>query len=279
MSSYENKPPTILDDGGSILITRARGEWGGCLPLGAWSAPLVVLAAVSSTSRIVWAFQRNFAVFLLTLAFAVAAILGFCTATRVESVVTITRPCVPLRVSISTALEFISVWLSVEEPIECGSRITWCGSPDHLTSSLLLSATSHCLYFTCFLDGKGRRNGISTFITTTVWLLNLCITLNVYNGDVIHALLTPLQENYEYIIGHFIVIVVALFSRDDDLTLWLTATMAIVANLYWVGAYPFTAGAGGERHRTEFYDTHSYIANAYHCVIMMRLFLWQHEYH
>lgn len=253
--------------------------WGGLngvLPLGAISLPFVALLTLSSVCRVVHAFMYGGVTALFSLALLVATLLSFYSA-RTTIKVPRSDNIDILFVVISTILENASLGLSIEEFLPCSSRLTWCGPPDHLTSSLLLSLLSQSFYFMCILDRNGRYNNKSTVVIAVVWLMNLCITLNIYNGDAVSLLFaTQFQENYEYALGHFAVIAVGLITRDDDVALWLTATIAILVNLYWVGAYPF-GDDNDIRHRTEYYDTQNYIANAYNYIVMTRIYLWQNS--
>lgn len=168
------------------------------------------------------------------------------------------------------AIELISLFVAVEEAYECSSRLSWCGSPDHFTVSVLLSVISHCVFFVISTKGSRRRNLATTVAAAFAWLATTAIVLNIYNGDLLTTL--DIHENYEYTLTHFLVVVVAAITDDDDLLLWATPVLAILFNLYWVANYPFYQA--DDRHRTEFYDTQVYIAMTYHFLLAYRCITW-----
>lgn len=68
------------------------------------------------------------------------------------------------------AIELISLFVAVEEAYECSSRLSWCGSPDHFTVSVLLSVISHCVCFVMATKGSRRRNRATTAAAVLAWL-------------------------------------------------------------------------------------------------------------
>ena len=171
---------------------------------------------------------------------------------------------------VAILLEAASLLFEVEELIDCPRRLTWCGPPDHFTSSVLLSLLSHAMAFVCLTAGGWRGNPWTGAAAVVAWLASLLVVLNAYNGD-----LSGLHENYEYTLPHFLVVAVAAATDDDDLVLWTTASVAIVTNLYWVGGSPFNQGSTDLRHRTEFYDTQCYICGGYYVLLSQRVSRWQ----
>ena len=173
-------------------------------------------------------------------------------------------------------IEAASVLFQSEETLDCQYRVTWCGPPDHFTSSVLLSLVSHAMCFVSITSGGWRANPWTTLSVFLAWISSLFIILNIYNGDIL-----ALHENYEYTLPHYLVITAAAATDDDDLLLWMTAAVAIVANLYWVGGYPFNNidDPADLRHRTEFYDTQCYICSSYYILLGHRILARQQRMH
>ena len=167
-------------------------------------------------------------------------------------------------------IEAASLVFAIEELVECHDRMTWCGPPDHFTTTILLSLMAHAMCFVCITSSGWRGNGFTSCSAFVGWICSLCVVLNIYNGDIL-----SLHENYEYTLPHFLVVAIAAATDDDDMLIWATATIAIIVNLYWVGASPFNAGRVDLRHRTEFYDTQCYVCSTYHILLAHRLLRWQ----
>ena len=134
---------------------------------------------------------------------------------------------------------------------------------------MLVGIMSHGMCFVQITKSGRRANIATTACATFTWLVNVAVVLNIYNGDIL-----SLHENYEYTLPHFLTLAAAIISDDDDILLWLTFSISILMNLYWVAAYPFS-GDGDSRHRTEFYDTQCYITVAYHTLLVQRIMMWQ----
>ena len=89
---------------------------------------------------------------------------------------------------------------------------------------------------------------------------NLCIVLNLYNGDIF-----KIESNKEYLLWYIPHLVLFLFftykNNTNKYLLEISILLlSIIINIYWIYAWKHDERTN-YRHRTEFYDSQSFICS------------------
>lgn len=153
-----------------------------------------------------------------------------------------------------------SLLIVIDDFNPCDKRITWCGTPNHYTTSTILSILGLHIYA---IRESHTWSAVTTGAVGITWLSTVLISTNIYNGMILSNF-----DNYEYLTFHMLTILLSVW--DDDELLIIATTLGVLLNLYWVYAYPWKRG--DLRHRTEYYDTQVIIGYMYWATLLNRVY-------
>ena len=106
------------------------------------------------------------------------------------------------------------------------------------------------------------------------FVANFCITLNVYNGDILQ-----IDENLEYLLWFLVPLIINILydiffypslKREPLVykTCYIIWILGIISNVYWYYFSPFKI-KDSIRHRTEYYATHSLLCSLLYVHIIL----------